>query len=280
MDEKIKARYLKDIEYFSKKLEENPDSKVFMPLAIAYLKLGKYDEVIDVCIKGLDKNPNYLAAKTVLAQAYLEKGLINEAKALLVEVATIDKNNYRANKLLGDIYRAENNLEKALFHYRSAYVVSPEDNDLKELIEEFAEKIDAVPKTEEELEEIEKLAETAKEVTEDLGEEFSNVDELTQKEEAVSEFEVVKVEETESVKEDEEVELAEDLEEGKELSDRKEDEESIDDLLDESLKIETEIDEGEAIKEEQKIDSKNAKIVEELEKWLDNIRKVKESRSV
>ncbi|MBZ4672834.1 MAG: hypothetical protein JG762_1064 [Deferribacteraceae bacterium] len=146
MDESQKSRYLRDIEYFSKKLEENPKSKVFMPLAMAYLKLEKYDETIEICTKGLDNNPDYTAAKTILAQAFLGKGMLNEAKGLLLEVATFSKDNHRANKLLGEIYRAEGNVEKAIYYYRTASMNSPEDLELRRLIEELAMTVDATPK--------------------------------------------------------------------------------------------------------------------------------------
>jgi tetratricopeptide (TPR) repeat protein len=157
MDENQKARYLRDIEYFSKRLEENPKSKVFMPLAMAYLKLEKFDEVIEICTKGLDNNPDYIAAKTILAQAFLGKGMLNEAKGLLLEVATFSRDNYRANKLLGEIYRAEENIEKAIYYYRTAYFSSPEDLELKNLIEELATTVDATPKGFDELKEDEPL---------------------------------------------------------------------------------------------------------------------------
>ncbi|MDK2791251.1 MAG: hypothetical protein PWQ25_114 [Deferribacteres bacterium] len=157
MDENQKARYLRDIEYFSKRLEENPKSKVFMPLAMAYLKLEKFDEVIEICTKGLDNNPDYIAAKTILAQAFLGKGMLNEAKGLLLEVATFSRDNYRANKLLGEIYRAEENIEKAIYYYRTAYFSSLEDLELKNLIEELATTVDATPKGFDELKEDEPL---------------------------------------------------------------------------------------------------------------------------
>lgn len=145
MDEQKKALLLKDIEYFSKKLEEDPKSKVFMPLALAYLKLGKYDDVIEICTKGLDHNPDYFAAKTILAEAYIGKGMVNEAKGLLLEVVTILKDNYKANKLLGEIYRAEGKIDKAIYYYRNAAQSAPEDFELRELIQELAIKTDATP---------------------------------------------------------------------------------------------------------------------------------------
>lgn len=152
MDEQAKLRYLKDIDYFSAKLESNPASKVFMPLALAYLRLDKFDEVINVCQAGLDHNPDYIAAKTVMAQAFLGKGLREEAKGLLIEVATLNKNNYRSNKLLGEIYRAEENPEKALYYYRTALLNAPEDSELRRLVEELAGITDLKPATLEEIE--------------------------------------------------------------------------------------------------------------------------------
>jgi Tfp pilus assembly protein PilF len=152
MDEQVRLRYLKDIEYFSNKFEKNPKSKVFMPLALAYLKLGKLDEAIDVCQRGLDLNPDYIAAKTIMAQAFLEKGMKEEAKGLLIEIATLNKSNYRANKLLGEIYRSEDNIEKAVYYYRTALQTSPEDTELKNLIEELADVSEVKPSTLEEIE--------------------------------------------------------------------------------------------------------------------------------
>lgn len=152
MDEKLKTKYLRDIEYFSKKLEDEPKSKVFMPLAIAYLKLEKYDEAIEITSNGLDLNPEYLGAKTLLAQAFLGKGMLNEAKGLLVEVAAFSEGNYKAQKYLGEIYRIEGNMEKALYYYRSASLSAPEDYELRGLIDELANMVDATPKTIEEIE--------------------------------------------------------------------------------------------------------------------------------
>ncbi|MGA1846741.1 tetratricopeptide repeat protein [Deferribacter abyssi] len=272
MDDKIRNRYLKDIEYFSKKLEEQPDSKVFMPLAIAYLKLGKYDEAIDICIKGLDKNPNYLAAKTVLAQAYLEKGMIAEAKALLIEVTTLNKDNYRANKLLGDIYRSENNLEKALFYYRNALYVTPEDRDLKELLEELAENIEAVPRDIEEISDTdtEKIEEVIKEVQEDIGE---VVLEDTSMQEDIGEEMGGVVEDGVKVEKINKDDFGEDL-------DREHVREPEPILGQEEERSADKLDEKNKSEEFSVEKLENEELIKQLENWLENIRKIKASRSV
>jgi len=182
MDEATRSKYLKDVEYFSEKLKENPSSKVFMPLSLAYLKLEQYDKVIEVCSLGLDMNPEYISAKTIKAQAYLGKGMVEEAKPLLQDVAEVNKDNYRAYKLLGDIYRAEEDTEKALYYYRTALESSPEDIQLRSLTNELAERIDAEPfdRTSQAAER-EDIAETADEETETESEEKAFVAETEKK---------------------------------------------------------------------------------------------------
>lgn len=115
MDEKDKAKYLGDVEYFSAKLEADPDSVLFfVPLAKAYLKLERFDDAVAVLTAGIDKNTDVLSAKTMLAKAYLGLGKMDDAKAILTEVQVIDRNNYLASKLMGDLLRNEDNIKKKL----------------------------------------------------------------------------------------------------------------------------------------------------------------------
>jgi len=137
MEEKDRSKYLGDIEYFSKKLEEDPSSILFVPLAKAYLKLEKYDEAVQLLTTGIDANSEAYSAKTMLAKAYLGQGNIDEAKAILTEVQVVDRQNYLASKLMGDILRNEDEIKKALVCYRNALMVAPEDFELKNLVEEL-----------------------------------------------------------------------------------------------------------------------------------------------
>lgn len=135
--DEIKNKYLRDIEYFSKKIEHSSNSKYYYPLAFAYLQLQKYDEVIDVCEKGLEKHPDYMQLATLMGESFLRKGLKEEARAILESVVKADPFNFRALKLLGDIYRDENKLEQAIEHYRRAYKISPESEELKKILDEL-----------------------------------------------------------------------------------------------------------------------------------------------
>lgn len=112
MEEYEKSAYLKDIDYFAAKLEENPSSTLFVPLANAYIKMEQFNEAVRVLSFGIDANPEMYSAKTLLAQAYLGEGNIQEAKAILTEVQVVDRNNYLASKLMGDIHRNDDDIKK------------------------------------------------------------------------------------------------------------------------------------------------------------------------
>jgi len=63
-----------------------PNSKYYYPLAFAYLQLQKYDNVIEVCEEGLDKHPNYIQLAALMGEAFLKKGLQEEAKAIFESI--------------------------------------------------------------------------------------------------------------------------------------------------------------------------------------------------
>ncbi|QAR34278.1 hypothetical protein EP073_12935 [Geovibrio thiophilus] len=176
MDEINRSKYLNDIEYFSRKLEDDPASKLFMPLSVALLKLNKYDDVIYYCAHGLEHFPELLGAKTVMAQAYMGKGKVEDAKGLLKQVILVNRFNYKANKLMGDIYRAEEDIARALEYYRKSYKISPEDRklgddiiELENLLEKGFEAADDIDLPDRDSELVEHMAkELADEVKDEL----------------------------------------------------------------------------------------------------------------
>jgi len=80
MNESSREKYLKDIDYFSKKLEEDPASRLFMPLAFALLKLGRYDETIDVCKKVWIIIQTIMLQRLFLQMHILKKGCLKKQK--------------------------------------------------------------------------------------------------------------------------------------------------------------------------------------------------------
>lgn len=66
MDERTHARYMSDIAYFLSKMEAEPNSGYFIPIALAYNKLEKYDETIAMCKTAVERFPSNCAAKLFL----------------------------------------------------------------------------------------------------------------------------------------------------------------------------------------------------------------------
>ena len=137
MDERTHARYMSDIAYFLSKMEAEPNSGYFIPIALAYNKLEKYDETIAMCKSAIERFPANCAAKTFLAEAYVYKGQFDLARDLLFDVTAEDDNNYKALKLLGIICKENGDTTDALKYLTGAYIRSPEDEDVRKMIEEL-----------------------------------------------------------------------------------------------------------------------------------------------
>lgn len=57
---------LEEIERLKEKLDKDPNSKLFIPLAEEYKKAGMFDEAVDVLLKGLERQPGYMSARVAL----------------------------------------------------------------------------------------------------------------------------------------------------------------------------------------------------------------------
>ena len=137
MDERTHARYMSDIAYFLSKMEAEPNSGYFIPIALAYNKLEKYDETIAMCKTAVERFPSNCAAKTFLAEAYVYKGLFDQARDLLFDVTAEDDNNYKALKLLGIICKEKGDNTEALKYLTGAFIRSPEDEEVRKMIDEL-----------------------------------------------------------------------------------------------------------------------------------------------
>ncbi len=137
MDERTHARYMADIAYFLSKMEAEPNSGYFIPIALGYNKLEKYDETIAMCKTAVERFPSNCAAKTFLAEAYVYKGLFDQARDLLFDVTAEDDNNYKALKLLGVICKEKGDNTEALKYLTGAFIRAPEDEDVRKMIDEL-----------------------------------------------------------------------------------------------------------------------------------------------
>ncbi len=116
-----------EIERLKEKINKDPNSKLFVPLAEEYKKAGMFDEAINVLIKGLERHPNYLSARVSLGKIYTEKGMLNEAKNEFEKVVSSIPDNLYAHKKLAEIYRSLGEKDKAIKEFKAVLRLNPMD---------------------------------------------------------------------------------------------------------------------------------------------------------
>ncbi len=123
-----------EIDEYTRKLDTNPESLVFVPLAEAYRKSGMLDEAIETCQKGLKHHPTYMSARMVLGRSFMEKGLLDEAAEEFRKVAAADVNNIMAHSLLAQICMKQNQFADAIKEYQKVLTLNPEDATAQEML--------------------------------------------------------------------------------------------------------------------------------------------------
>jgi tetratricopeptide (TPR) repeat protein len=125
---------LKEIEKLREKVEKDPNSKLFVPLAEEYRKEGMLDEAVDVLLKGIESQPGYMSARVSLGKIYLEKGMPKEARAEFENVVRSIPDNLYAQKKLAEIYRDIGEKELAIQSYRAVLKLNAMDEEALDIL--------------------------------------------------------------------------------------------------------------------------------------------------
>jgi tetratricopeptide (TPR) repeat protein len=133
-----------ELEALFRKYENAPDSYVFAPLADAYRKAGMLDEAVEVCRKGVRKNPGYPSGHVVLGKCYFDVGEVDMAGESFNAVLELDENNLVALKYLGMIQAGRGRLDAAREHFKHILVLDPENREIMGMLEDLHE-ADAAP---------------------------------------------------------------------------------------------------------------------------------------
>ena len=96
-----------EIDRLASQLAKDPHSKVFMPLAEEYGKVGTWKEAATVLEDGLKLYPGFITAMVALGRAYDHLGQAKQAKAILEESVKLSPENLRAHRTLIKIYTSE-----------------------------------------------------------------------------------------------------------------------------------------------------------------------------
>lgn len=128
---------MEEIEKLRMRVEKDPNSRLFLPLAEEYRKTGMLDEAISVILGGLERQPGYTSARVALGRIYLEKGMIEEARDEFEKVVSVIPDNLFSHKKLAEIYREGGDTGKAIDEYRKVIQLNPLDEDAKMSLEEI-----------------------------------------------------------------------------------------------------------------------------------------------
>ncbi|MCI0528578.1 MAG: tetratricopeptide repeat protein [Nitrospira sp.] len=145
MQEKKGETFLSpEIATLSEKLQKDPSSRLFFPLAEEYIKCNMLEEAIIVLKDGLKIHPGFHAARVSLGKVYLQNGRVAEAKAEFEKVVAQNPDNLMAQKKLAQIYRDEGNIQKAKQICENILLTNAKDPEMKKLLPEL-DKVQAKP---------------------------------------------------------------------------------------------------------------------------------------
>lgn len=127
-------RDISEISKLAERIAKDPKSKLFVPLAEEYKKIGDIEKAIHVLTEGLNNNPGYVTARAILGKLLLENGDLDGSKKEFEEVIKAVPDNLLAQRKLGDIYALQGKPNEALARYKTLIVLSPKDQEALDLI--------------------------------------------------------------------------------------------------------------------------------------------------
>lgn len=119
-----------EIDRLATQLAKDPHSKVFIPLAEEYGKVGMWQEAAGVLEDGLKFYPGFITAMVALGRAYDQMGQATKAKAILEESVKLSPENLRAHRTLIKIYANQGHNEAALQSCAVILAVNPRDEEV------------------------------------------------------------------------------------------------------------------------------------------------------
>ncbi len=124
-------------------LQNNPSSRLFVPLAEAYLQSDMLEEGIQVLHDGLKTHSSFVAARVMLGKAYLKTTQHLEAKEQFEQVIAIAPSNIPSLKGLAKIHQQEGLFAEAKTAYQTILKIDPEDKEAMASLETLEENTEA-----------------------------------------------------------------------------------------------------------------------------------------
>lgn len=118
-----------EIDRLAIQLARDPHSKVFLPLAEEYCKVGMWEEAVSVLEEGLKHYPGFITAMVALGRAYDQLNQPTKARAVLEGAVKLSPDNLRAHRTLIKIYVAQGLRDDALASCSVILTMNPRDEE-------------------------------------------------------------------------------------------------------------------------------------------------------
>lgn len=125
-----------EIVKLTERIAKDPKSKLFVPLAEEYKKIGDIEMSIHVLTEGLKNNPGYVTARSFLGKLLIEKGDYPAAQKEFEEVVKAIPDNLMAQRKLGDLHALQNRTADAVKQYKIVLTMNPKNSETAMLIAE------------------------------------------------------------------------------------------------------------------------------------------------
>ena len=124
-------------EELRRRLEREPESRLFAQYAEELRREGDTVAAIQVCRDGLERHPNYASARITLGRALLDSGEVTGARAEFEAVLAQSPENILASRYLGECLERSGDLAGATARYEATLAQAPGDDFSRERVAEL-----------------------------------------------------------------------------------------------------------------------------------------------
>ena len=136
-------RLAQQIVHFESRLADDPGSRVFLPLADLYRRVGRLDDARRILEEGLRKHPRFVTARTALGLVLTEQNESAAAREVLEQVLAADADNVLALRLLCRGAAESETWDRACELGERLLRLEPEDAGVREALREARRRLEA-----------------------------------------------------------------------------------------------------------------------------------------
>jgi tetratricopeptide (TPR) repeat protein len=127
------------IQELRRRIQQDPASLAFAPLAEALRRAGRPAEAVATCQAGLGRHPEYASARATLGRALLDLGDLDAALAELTTVLAAAPEHLAALRWVAEIHHRQGRPAEAMAACRRGLALAREDPELVRLAAELEE---------------------------------------------------------------------------------------------------------------------------------------------